>query len=27
MHMQGIARKEHLPIQFIHVVQILAAGL
>ena len=27
MHMQGIARKEHLPIQFIHVVQILASGL
>ncbi len=27
MHMQGIARKQNLPIQFIHVVQILAAGL
>jgi L-lactate dehydrogenase complex protein LldE len=27
MHMQGIAEKEHLPIRFIHVVQILAAGL
>lgn len=27
MHMQGIAEKEHLPIHFIHVVQILAAGL
>jgi L-lactate dehydrogenase complex protein LldE len=27
MHMQGIAEKEHLPISFIHVVQILAAGL
>lgn len=27
MHMQGIAKKEQLPIQFIHVVQILAAGL
>lgn len=27
MHMQGIARKESLPIQFIHVVEILAAGL
>ena len=27
MHMAGIARKEHLPIKFIHVVQILAAGL
>ena len=27
MHMQGIARRENLPIQFIHVVEILAAGL
>ena len=27
MHMQGIAEKENLPIHFIHVVQILAAGL
>ena len=27
MHMQGVAQKEHLDIQFIHVVQILAAGL
>ena len=27
MHMQGIAEKERLPISFIHVVQILAAGL
>jgi L-lactate dehydrogenase complex protein LldE len=27
MHMQGIARKQDLPIKFIHVVQILAAGL
>ncbi|MDE6689268.1 MAG: (Fe-S)-binding protein, partial [Prevotella sp.] len=27
MHMQGIAEKEHLPIHFIHVVQILSAGL
>lgn len=27
MHMQGIARKENKPIKFIHVVQILAAGL
>ena len=27
MHMQGIAEKEHMPIRFIHVVQILAAGL
>lgn len=27
MHMQGIARRQGKPIQFIHVVQILAAGL
>lgn len=27
MHMQGIARKDKLPIKFIHVSQILAAGL
>lgn len=27
MHMQGIARRQHRSIQFIHVVQILAAGL
>lgn len=27
MHMQGIAQREHLPVQFIHVVQILSAGL
>ncbi len=27
MHMQGIARRDNLPIQFIHVVEILAAGL
>jgi L-lactate dehydrogenase complex protein LldE len=27
MHMQGVAKKQHLPIKFIHVVQILAAGL
>ncbi|MDR0989003.1 MAG: (Fe-S)-binding protein [Prevotellaceae bacterium] len=27
MHLQGIARREQLPIQFIHVTQILAAGL
>lgn len=27
MHMQGIARRQKMPIQFIHVVQILAAGL
>ncbi len=27
MHMLGIAQKDKLPIKFIHVVQILAAGL
>ena len=27
MHMQGVAEKEHLDIKFIHVAQILAAGL
>lgn len=27
MHMQGIAHREHKPIKFIHVVEILAAGL
>jgi len=27
MHMQGIAKRLHKPIKFIHVVQILAAGL
>lgn len=27
MHMQGIAKRQKLPIEFIHVVQILAAGL
>lgn len=27
MHMQGIACREQLPVQFIHVIQILAAGL
>lgn len=27
MHMQGIAKRENKPIKFIHVVQILAAGL
>ena len=27
MHMQGLAEKDHMPIRFIHVVQILAAGL
>ena len=27
MHMAGIAKKEALPIKFIHVAQILAAGL
>ncbi len=27
MHMQGIVSRQKLPIQFIHVIQILAAGL
>ena len=27
MHMAGVAKKQDLPIQFIHVVQILASGL
>lgn len=27
MHMQGIAEREHLPVRFLHVVQILTAGL
>ncbi len=27
MHMAGIAKKEKMPIKFIHVVQILSAGL
>jgi L-lactate dehydrogenase complex protein LldE len=27
MHLQGVARREKQPIEFIHVVQILAAGL
>lgn len=27
MHLQGIAKKQQLPVKFIHVVQILAAGL
>ena len=27
MHMQGVASREHLPIKFIHVTQILASGL
>ena len=27
MHMQGIVERQNLPIKFIHVVQILAAGL
>ena len=27
MHMQGVAQKQKLDIKFIHVVQILAAGL
>jgi L-lactate dehydrogenase complex protein LldE len=27
MHLQGIARREHMPIEFIHIAQILSAGL
>ena len=27
MHMQGVAKREQMPIQFIHAVQILSAGL
>ena len=27
MHMAGVAKKQQMPIQFIHVVEILAAGL
>lgn len=27
MHMQGIARREKLPVKFIHVAEILASGL
>jgi L-lactate dehydrogenase complex protein LldE len=27
MHMQGVARRERVPVRFIHVVEILAAGL
>jgi L-lactate dehydrogenase complex protein LldE len=27
MHLQGIAKREHMPIRFIHIAQILAAGL
>ena len=27
MHMQGIAKKQNLPIKFIHVAEILASGL
>lgn len=27
MHLQGVAKREQMPIQFIHVVQILSAGL
>ncbi len=27
MHMEGIVRRENLPVRFIHAVQILAAGL
>ncbi|GHT15221.1 hypothetical protein FACS189426_22610 [Bacteroidia bacterium] len=27
MHLQGIVKREKWPIQFIHIVQILSAGL
>jgi hypothetical protein len=27
MHMEGVAKRQHLPIKFIHIVQILSAGL
>ena len=27
MHMAGVAKRQQLPIKFIHVVQILSAGL
>ena len=27
MHMQGIAAKKHYPVKFMHVAEILAAGL
>ncbi|WP_080904093.1 (Fe-S)-binding protein [Parabacteroides sp. Marseille-P3160] len=27
MHMQGIVNREHLPIRFIHAIEILASGL
>jgi L-lactate dehydrogenase complex protein LldE len=27
MHLQGIARRAQQPVQFIHITQILAAGL
>ena len=27
MHMAGVAKRQNLPIKFIHVVQILSAGL
>jgi len=27
MHMQGVAEKEHLPIRFIHIAQILSSGI
>lgn len=27
MHMEGLARRQHLPLHFIHVAEILAAGL
>ena len=27
MHMEGVIKREHLPIKTIHIVQILATGL
>ena len=27
MHMEGVAKRQHLPIKFIHIVQIFSAGL
>ncbi len=27
MHMEGVAKRQHLPIKFIHIVHILSAGL
>lgn len=27
MHMEGVAKRQHLPSKFIHIVQILSAGL